>query len=77
MASRYRLDKDIKANPLNREEVDYRNMLVDQDAEKFSKMVGSDKQYALDVALRVADEIMHETRAQRGPTNVLDDREVV
>jgi hypothetical protein len=75
MANRYRLDKEIKADPLNKEERDYRQMLVDQDAEKFSKMVGPDKRYALDVALRVADEIMQEIRPQRVSTNVLDDSE--
>jgi hypothetical protein len=75
MAGRYRLDREIKANPLNREEVNYRNMLVEQDAEKFAKMVGydKDKRYALDVALRVADEIMQEIRPQRVSTNVLDE----
>jgi hypothetical protein len=70
--SRYRTDKDIKADPHNQEERDYRQMLVDQDAEKFSRMVGGDKdkQYALDVAMRVADEIMHEL-PQRISANVL------
>lgn len=75
MASRYRGDREIKANPLNREEADYREMLVSADAEKFAKMVGyeKDKQYALDVAMRVADEIMQETRPQRVPNNISDE----
>jgi len=71
--SRYRTDKDIKADPRNREERDYRQMLVEQDAEKFARMAGydKDKQYALDVAMRVADEIMQEIRPQRVSTNFL------
>jgi hypothetical protein len=63
---RYRGDKEIKANPHNREEVDYRNMLVEQDAERFAKMVGyeKDKRYALDVAMRVADDCQRNQEAR-------------
>jgi hypothetical protein len=73
--SRYRTDKDIKADPRNQEERDYRASLIEQDAERFAKMAGyeKDKQYALDVAMRVADEIMQEMRPQRVSTNVLDE----
>jgi hypothetical protein len=74
MAGRYRGDREIKANPLNREEADYRASLIEQDAERFAKMVGyeKDKQYALDVAMRVADEIMQDIKPQRVSANVLD-----
>lgn len=72
--SRYRTDKNIKQKPQNPEERAYRAMLVDQDAERFAKMVGSDKdkEYALDVAMRVANELMQEIRPQHVSTNVLD-----
>jgi hypothetical protein len=55
--SRYRTDKDIKQTPKNREEDDYRTMLVEQDAEKLLKVIGSDKRYAMDVILRAAKEL--------------------
>jgi hypothetical protein len=72
--SRYRTDIDMKANPLNKEERNYRQMLLETDAERVYKTLGAerDKQYALEVAMRVADELMEEIRPQqRVSTNIL------
>jgi hypothetical protein len=75
--SRYRTDKDLKTDPQNREEADYRNMLVEQDAEKLLKVVGSDKRYAMDVILRAAKELTNDVRPQNVSTDVSDDSEVL